>query len=286
MTGLKKTQNRVIQWLELPGKILDQDGVIRVRAGDETQDFIALLDALQTGQFNDPYIVDDGESRLLFFDQNSIQSEMDIAEPHILTLEYTQLMMAFLLFLPNPQQIALVGLGGGSLTRFCYHYLPGARITTLELSQDVIDLGQWFALPDDPARCRLIHTDAAAYFAQTDEQFDVVMVDGCDRYGTAEVFCTTEFYNHLHARMRANSVVVINLVGDENRIRRLLEAVIPVFGPRAVSLDTKAGNHILFILGTAVELDWNEIRRRGKKLETETELPFVRYAKRFYKNLM
>ena len=37
-------------------------------------------------------------------------------------------MMGFLLFKPQPRSIGMIGLGGGSLAKFCYRYLSRTRI--------------------------------------------------------------------------------------------------------------------------------------------------------------
>ena len=65
---------------------------------------------------------------------------MDLRDPSALDLEYTQTMMGFLLFLPQPQRIAMIGLGGGSLAKFCHRYLPRTRIQVVEINPHVIAL--------------------------------------------------------------------------------------------------------------------------------------------------
>ena len=86
-----------------------------------------------------------------------MQSEMSLKAPNDLALRYTQKMMAFLLFQPRPMRIVLIGLGGGSLVKFCHHRLPGARMTAVELDPDVIAWRDTFSAaarrpaPADPA---------------------------------------------------------------------------------------------------------------------------------------
>jgi spermidine synthase len=36
--------------------------------------------------------------------------------------------MAFLLFNSRPDNVAMIGLGGGSLAKFCHRHLPASRI--------------------------------------------------------------------------------------------------------------------------------------------------------------
>src|SRR3546814_18642541 len=59
--------------------------------------------------------------RYLHFGTEWIQGAMRIKAPAELVLEYTAQMMAWLLFLdpPTDEPIGLLGLGAGSLARFC-----------------------------------------------------------------------------------------------------------------------------------------------------------------------
>ncbi|WP_434516061.1 hypothetical protein AB6Q56_05290 [Dechloromonas sp. ARDL1] len=85
-----------------------------------------------------PFVIDNGKSRFLYFNVRLMQSEMSLKAPNDLAIRYTQKMMAFLLFQPRPKRIALIGLGGGSLVKFCYHRMPGTHMTAVELDPEVI----------------------------------------------------------------------------------------------------------------------------------------------------
>ena len=69
-------------------------------------------------------ILDTSSERCLYFTQANLQSVMSLDEPDALIAAYTRKMMAFLLFNPAPKRITMIGLGGGSLAKFCYRNLP------------------------------------------------------------------------------------------------------------------------------------------------------------------
>ncbi|MBK9238053.1 MAG: hypothetical protein IPO19_19565 [Rhodoferax sp.] len=69
-----------------------------------------------------PFISDDGEHRTLHFSIDEVQSMMCPARPFDLEVAYTKTMMGFLLTIPNPVHILMVGLGGGSIVKI----LPSA----------------------------------------------------------------------------------------------------------------------------------------------------------------
>src|SRR5689334_22221343 len=66
-----------------------------------------------------PYIIEEDGERRLHFSRASVQSVMSLQDPNALLAAYTRKMMAFLLYNPEPAHILMVGLGGGSLTKFC-----------------------------------------------------------------------------------------------------------------------------------------------------------------------
>ncbi len=55
--------------------------------------------------------------------------------------------MGFLLFNPRPQHIGMIGLGGGSIQKYCHRYLPHTEISVAEINPDVITLRDCFRVP-------------------------------------------------------------------------------------------------------------------------------------------
>jgi spermidine synthase len=120
-------------------------------------------------------------------------------------------MMGVLLFQPQPQRILMVGLGGGSLAKFCYKHLPDAHITVVEINPHVIALRQHFCIPDDDARFHVVQMDAADFMSQTEQTFEVVFVDGFDQHGMPEQLCSTQFYADCRRVLHSGGMAVANL---------------------------------------------------------------------------
>src|SRR5512146_1660508 len=96
-----------------------------------------------------PFVHEGSNRKGLYFSISEIQSRMDLRDPFALDLEYTRTMMGFLLFRPDPRQIAMIGLGGGSLAKFCHRHLPAARLQVVEINPHVIALRDEFHVPPD-----------------------------------------------------------------------------------------------------------------------------------------
>ena len=161
-----------------------------------------------------PYVAERKGIRELHFDRLSIQSEMNINKPDELVLSYTRAMMSFLLLAPSPKHITMIGLGGGSLAKYCYRYLPQAEITVIEINPDVIALRNTFAIPPDDARFRVLLGDGAAYVSAPDRALQVLMVDGFDVDGQTIQLSSQKFYNNCFSALEDGGMMVANLWGS------------------------------------------------------------------------
>ena len=117
----------------------------------------------------EPLVYEDGDSVTMQFQIGEIQSEMLASDPDFLVLSYTRTMMAFMLFNREPERIAMIGLGGGSMPKWCYSQLPEADMTVIEINPKVIALRDQFYIPADDNRFRIICGDGADYVARISE---------------------------------------------------------------------------------------------------------------------
>jgi spermidine synthase len=189
--------------------------------------------------------------RTLAFENGEIQSEMRLSRPDALVLAYARAMMCFALFAPRPRHIVMVGLGGGSLVKFCYRCFPAARITVLEISADVIALRAAFQVPPDDARLRVIHADGAAWMQQASNCADVVLVDGFDAGGMPAALGSAAFYQACRRALTEDGVLVANLLGYDPRLAAILADLDAAFDGRSCDFPGIAGNnHLRFAVRT------------------------------------
>lgn len=194
-----------------------------------------------------PFVYDDAVRKALYFSITEIQSRMGLADPFALDLEYTRTMMAFLMFHPEPTQIAMIGLGGGSLAKFCHRHLPSTRIQVVEINPHVIALRDEFHVPPDGDRFRVILGDGADFVRYRATRCDVLMVDGFDVDGLPERLCSQRFYDDAWEMLQPGGMLVANLhfghVEHDAQIARIRrsfqEAVLVV-------VDADCGNSIVF----------------------------------------
>jgi spermidine synthase len=194
-----------------------------------------------------PLVRTRGGRRTLEFLAGNVQSEMRLSRPSALMLAYTRAMMCFALFVPRPRHILMVGLGGGSLAKFCYRHFPDARITVLELRADVIALRGQFCVPPDDARFSVVHADATAWLAGAPDSVDVLVVDGFDETGLPPELGSSRFYADCRRALRHGGVLVANIFSYDPLYPAMLGRLQLMFGGQVCWLDKVAGNNrILF----------------------------------------
>lgn len=194
-----------------------------------------------------PLVGTSGNRRTLEFTPGDIQSEMLLSRPTALVLDYTRAMMGFVLFTPRPRHIVMVGLGGGSLAKFCHRHFPQARITVLEVRADVIALREQFHVPPDDARLRVLHLDAADYLRSTPERADVILVDGFDRAGLPATLSSAAFYASCRRVLQPGGVLVANIFTYDPDYVTALQRLRAAFDGRLAWFERIAGNNqILF----------------------------------------
>ncbi len=201
----------------------------------------------QSLQYTRPFVRDEGAARSLHFTLGELQSRMLTSQPWQLALDYTRTMMGVLLFKPAPGHIGMIGLGGGSLAKFCYRQLPASRMTVLEINPHVIELRREFAVPDDDARFQVIAADGALYLQAETPVFDVLLVDGFDHEGQPAALCTQRFYDDCFAALCADGVLVVNLHYDHPDYPLWVDRIGRSFNGNAVgALCKEKSNGIVF----------------------------------------
>lgn len=237
LQAASKFQNPMTPW-----PTLDQPppGVSETAPADSTHD-------RPTASISQPFVHDDGQAKSLHFTMGELQSRMNKLSPWQLEVDYTRTMMGFLLLRPQARRIAMVGLGGGSLAKFCYRQLSNSHMTVLEINPQVIALRREFCVPDDDDRFEVLQADGAAFVAAQNASFEVLLIDGFDQDGQPEALCSQRFYDDCFAALAPDGVLVVNLHYDSSDYPLWAERIRRSFGGNAVEVPaTEKSNCIVF----------------------------------------
>ncbi len=212
-------------------------------------DFLPFLDPADVR----PFVEDEGDVVNLRFDYATIQSSMRKSDPCRLELEYTRAMLLFLLFVPQPSSMLMIGLGGGSVPKYCHRYLPEARITVVEINPHVIALRDAFHVPRDSRRFKVVQGDGARHVERAAEAFDAILVDGFHFNGPSEQLGTQAFLDRCRALLRPDGVLVMNLDTEDSGDAALQERIGQAFDGGVMSMLVDGGTNRV-VLAAAPEL--------------------------------
>ncbi len=223
-----------------------------------------------------PFVAEDDRRKTLRFDSRYLQSAMYKHAPFDLALGYSRAIMGFLLLQPAPRHILILGLGGGSLSKYCYRYLPEASVTTVEVDEHVIALREQFAIPPDDERFLIVHADGAEFIHQSPGQrFDVIVLDAYGPDGLPEPLSSQDFYDCCAAAATGDGVVVANFVDNDWRRSLYLSRLRTAFDDKVVSMAADRGrNHIVFALKSEHLPTWRTLYARALDLEMQHKIRF------------
>jgi spermidine synthase len=219
--------------------------------------------------------------RSLHIGSDTIQSSMRIARPDDLELSYTRSMMAFLLFVPAPAEVLMIGLGGGSLAKFVYHRLERSRTRVIEVNTQVLMIArQYFHVPPDGPRFAVVITDGAAYVQRTDVRADVLFVDGYEADAHVEELASKAFYSACRDRLKPRGVLVVNLWGGDKLFHTLLQRIKDAFPGGTLCLPAeRPGNVIVFAFEPEPgPFRWDDLLLRANALQSEHGLEYPRFV--------
>jgi spermidine synthase len=265
--------------LSLGGLTIDPGTLVRVLEPTEAASAV-LCQRLMSGTYDKPFLVEDGKHRAMCFTiDGSVQSEMRIDDPNALVNEYTRKMMGFLLFCPEPRRVLMIGLGGGSLVKFCNRHLPSTHVTAVEIDANVIALREHFKIPPDGTDLRIVHGDGARFVADlvdAEELPDVLLVDAYDRNGISPSIAEYEFLEHSRRILGEGGVFVMNLAAHESTSSIQVERIRHVFGDPVIPVTVGWGGNMVVFAGPALRdrQRLGAVNRNARQLQKTMDLNF------------
>lgn len=183
------------------------------------------------------------------------------------------------------KRVLIIGGGDGGCLREALRHPGVEKVTMVEIDPTVVDLSREY-LPkhsdgafDDP-RTDLVIADGLKYVAESDEKFDVIIVDSTDPIGPGEVLFTDAFYRDCKARLTDNGIMVTQnsvpfLQPDAFRpALNRLQAIFPCSTCFAISVPTYIGGHMTLGFSTMnpelASLPVEQLKSRFEVLQIRT----------------
>lgn len=231
-----------------------------------------------------PTISEHDGVRYLHFDSPWIQGAMSLKQPDRLVLSYTEQMMAWLLFLmpQSNRTVGQLGLGAGSLARFCLRHLANPLVV-IERNPAVVRVcEQYFRLSRQP-RFKVVIDDAGRWVTLPEQRHSlaVLMVDLYDREAQGPVCDSLAFYKGCFDALDAPGILSVNLFGHHESYERNRHHLETIFGGRLLLLPPVAeGNQIVLAFkGPPLSVSKTQLLERAHEVEQQYRLPARRWAR-------
>ena len=234
-------------------------------------------------------VSDDGEVRHLHLGTPWIQGSMRVAEPFEIELQYVQRMMAWLLFVEpasvTKRHAMQLGLGAGAITKFCHKKLRLCT-TAIELNPQVLAVcRQWFKLPPDGPKLRVVLADAAEEIKNPMwlGTVDALAVDLYDHEAAAPVLDSPDFYADCRALLTEDGCMTVNLFGRASSFERSLKGMASAFGEDALWAfkPTREGNTVVLAQRTPSRPKRIELAARAEAIQARWDLPSAKWLRVF-----
>src|SRR5690554_5314815 len=163
---------------------------------------------------------------------------------------------------PNPERVLIIGGGDGGTLREVVKHPSVNRAVLVEIDNMVIEASkQYFpqvAVGFSSPKAEVVVTDGIRYVNETDERFDVILIDSTDPIGPAEGLFSKEFYHACHRILNEDGILTTqsetsfldNFASVIPRVMKNFRSLFPVTKLYLASIPTYPSGLWSFSLGS------------------------------------
>lgn len=208
-----------------------------------------------------------GDISLIYNEGGGVQSIKKVR--HELHDEYYSDYLYLPYLINKPEKVLILGLAAGTIPRLLSTYVkldfPDLKITGVELDPEVVKLGcRYFGLRPEDAK--IVIQDARTYIRNTDEKYDVIILD-CfsNQIYIPGHLATWEFFATVREHLTKDGLIALN-IGATSSNAKLLKSFIRTVGhvfPYTYCLKTN-GQYNHMIIGAMEPIDRTNLNRINK----------------------
>ncbi len=192
----------------------------------------------------------DGRRCLLF---NAVRGErnqtcMNMRNPKEFVFHYARMTMAGLLVNPDPKNILIAGLGGGTLPSALHELYPNAKIEIIEIDQAVVNVAKNFFNFEESANVETHVVDARVFIKRaglTGRKFDFIVLDAFTGEYIPEHMLTQEFLEEVKQVLTPDGVLISNTFSTSELYAHESETYRAVFGDFFNLKMSGSGNRVI-----------------------------------------
>ncbi len=175
--------------------------------------------------YNSIRVVDTFPYRTLYFNRYP-QTRVNLRNPDRGHFEYVDYALLAQVFRPDLRRVAVLGLGGGSVSRLYLRISPNIRVDSVEIDPWVAEVARRYFFVQEGPRHKIHIQDARQFLRKAKTKYDAIFVDAylADYYGSYIPYhlATREFFQLLRKRLTNSGVVLYNIIGTVDGWQNLL----------------------------------------------------------------
>ena len=231
------------------------------------------------------YVYQTRTARVLSFDGKIYQSCMKLKDINGLDLDYTQAMMAGLLFIPNVKTATIMGLGAGSMAKNLLSSFSELTVHAIEYREAVAKVAKkYFHLPDTDRL--FIHIDDAASYIKSSGmnnatvKSDIIFSDLYNSDGMEAKQVQASYLRDCKNALNKQGVLVLNVWNTALKSQEEIDESLALeFENRLLSFKVDSGNTIVLAFKNDIpSIKRDELLTKGKRLQEKMNIPMELYA--------
>ena len=193
---------------------------------------------------NNLYVYENQVYRWLTLNSNMIQTLINKYQPHKPSLTYIKAITLGIKNIPAPS--CLLGLGGGGLAHFIDNL--NVKLTTVEISDEIINLSRKYFMINKLKNLDIIHQDANLFVKNHFQQYQHLIIDIYNATTFPSACMNYEFFENCKLMLKKNGMLAINIVGV-NEYLEVSQLLKTVFNNKIVSIPIKnTANFIIYAM--------------------------------------
>jgi len=178
------------------------------------------------------------DTNLELYSGGALQSAIDLQYPHKLALKNLAALMGILMFMPEPKQVLVLGIAGGSLLHFFQHHYLQCHLNAVEIDVELLELMHTHMhLPKANDQVTYVIDDARHYMQHCQQKFDLIIVDLFIDNKSPRWLLDAESMQSIHRCLSDNGGVAYNLmISSEHEFNQYYRDLRHVFNRRTLCL--------------------------------------------------
>jgi predicted membrane-bound spermidine synthase len=142
------------------------------------------------------------------------ESIVNLKDPDDLTVPYSKLMPAGLLYPEKLRRILMIGLGAGSISTYLGRVMPDVQIDVVELDPGIIAACKKYFGLQETDKVHYIESDGRVFLNRNKDPYDLIILDAFRELGVPFHMLTREFYTLVKDRLAPGGAVAANVTAN------------------------------------------------------------------------